>query len=468
MMHSRTAEALSNLAPRDRGVPSVDAGSDDGPEGDPRELVDLIAMAVVLQEVHIGLRLTGKDIAIRTNERLRLEARWTVSQADAVRLYDRRVQAGETPFVAVAGLPLGEEVPDLTAVGELEILLTTPSPLGVDGASSMEAWGHPEVHAGHSVTAFDLSPLSELMGKVEGGRFPVVPAPVRALAVLLRAVRLVFDELTFGASYDLLTKGMIEALSPAWLAPYVSRTLNFQRRVFPGDEALSVQDWMRAITDDSLIGSVWPVTPGPTLRIDERSLILDVVACSLLFHERLGTLTSEDGLDAQRGGLFEVAVQALIDRSPWGGVPEDVRALRGRQLQDSTGQYVTDIDAIGFRDERLLLVDCLSKVKSQSRHLMGERGALLTDARRVESKVGGPRQQPERAWKRKCARLVGQRGRNFDLSRYADAMCVVVTPVPIYVEEAFVGRTHIEAAVEADQGLLSAASFGEFAKWLAD
>jgi hypothetical protein len=431
------------------------------------ELVDLVAMAVVLQEVHVGLRLTGKDIAIRLDGALRVEPCWTTTQAEAVRLYDRRVQAGETPFVAVAGLPLVQEVPGLSEAGELDVLLATVRPLGVAAPVTMAPWGHPEVHASCSIAAFDLSPLAQLLGHVAGGRTADVPAPVRALAVLLRVVRMVLQEEPSTVAPALLTQGLLETSSPAWLAPHVARTLEFQRRLFPGAAPLSGQDWLHAIVDASLGGGVWPVTPGPTLHVDERSLVIDVVACSLLLHERLGELTSEDGLEPQRGGLFELAVQALIDDSPWGGLPEELRALRGRQLQDPSGTFITDLDAIGFRDGRLLLVDCLSKVKSQRRHLMGERGALLTDARRVESKVGGPQHQPERAWRRKCARLVGQRGSNFDLSEYSDAVCVVVTPVPVYVEEAFVGRTRVEAAVEADEGLLSAASFAELATWLA-
>lgn len=466
VMHRRTAEALSHLAPQQTGYPAA-GGSGGGPGADPRALIDLVAMAVVLQKVHVGLRLAGKDIALLSHDDLDLEARWTASQADAVALYDSRAQAGDTPFMAVAGLPLGEHVPDLGTVGELDVLLATPRRLGGDRVT-MERWGRPDVHVSHSIGAFDLHPLAVLARRMATGGTSVVPAPVRALAVLLRAVRLIFDEQMSGAAYALLAHGMLESESPAGLGSYIGRTLDFQRQLFPGTEPLSVAGWADAIADDSLVGNAWPVTPGPPMRIDERSFVLDVVACSLLLNDRLGALTSDDGLAKQRGGLFELAVQDLIDRSPWGEVPEHLRALTGQQLQDVTGQYVTDLDAIGFRDGRLLLVDCLSKVKNPGRHLMGDRAVLLTDARRVEVKVSGPPHQPERAWKRKCARLVGQRGRNFDLSQHTEALCVVVTPVPVYVEAAFIGRTHVEASVEAVDGLLSAASFAEFARWLSD
>lgn len=467
VMHSRTAEALSDLAPRQTGFPSS-AAPGAGPEPDLLALVDLVAMAVLLYRVHVGLRLAGKDVALWCTDDLRLEAGWTASQQAAVALYDSRTESGDTPFAAVAGLPLGEVVADLDVVRELDVLLAVPRPLGQGDLRTMEPWGRPDVQVAHNIGSYDLQQLADAMQGVKAGSSAVVPAPVRAVAVLLRVVRLIFDEQMVEAMYALLAHGMFESDSPAGLGSYIDRTFDFQSKLFPDSAPLSAEGWLHAIVDTSLVGSAWPVTPGPPIRLDERSLILDLVACTSLLNDRLGALTSDDGLVTQRGGMFESSVQALVDRSPWGEVPEDVRALRGQQLQDATGQYVTDLDVIGFRDGRLLLIDCLSKVKSPGRHLMGDRAALLTDGRRVELKVSGPSHQPERGWQGKCARVVGQRGRNFDLTDYGEALCVVVTPVPIYVEAAFVGRSRAGAAEEVAEGLVAAASLGELVRWLSD
>jgi hypothetical protein len=56
---------------------------------------------------------------------------------------------------------------------------------------------------------------------------------------------------------------------------------------------------------------------------------------------------------------FERDVQAIIDQSPW-HPPDLMRPLIGRTVRRAHGTALTDIDALGFNDGRILLVSCKS------------------------------------------------------------------------------------------------------------
>jgi len=63
-----------------------------------------------------------------------------------------------------------------------------------------------------------------------------------------------------------------------------------------------------------------------------------------------------------RGRDFERAVQAVIDLSSW-APPGHIRQNVGQTIRIG-GRDVTDLDALGFKDAKLMIVSCKSRIYS--------------------------------------------------------------------------------------------------------
>ena len=103
---------------------------------------------------------------------------------------------------------------------------------------------------------------------------------------------------------------------------------------------------------------MWPPLCGcPVHEVGDKSVI-DLVGTS---HRLFTTLLRpSDGATANVWSKhFEENVRATIDRSDW-RPPDPVRSLIGRKITRPDGNRLTDLDAVGHSEGRLLLISCKS------------------------------------------------------------------------------------------------------------
>jgi hypothetical protein len=115
---------------------------------------------------------------------------------------------------------------------------------------------------------------------------------------------------------------------------------------------------------------------------------------------------------------FEDEVQSIIDQSPW-CPPSVVRDLKGRKVRRN-GQPFTDLDAVGFRNGQLLLIDAKSWVTS-TKFEYGDFSAV----RNLRGKV----EEAEREWRTKTT-VIGAELSLLRLTRemVTDVVGLVVCP----------------------------------------
>lgn len=103
---------------------------------------------------------------------------------------------------------------------------------------------------------------------------------------------------------------------------------------------------------------VWPPLMGNPIHAAGEYSLVDLVGASYRLFTTL--LRPADGADVNYWSQqFERDMQNIIDRTAWR--PEGAtRALIGRTIRRADGSDLTDIDAVGQQDGRLLLVSCKS------------------------------------------------------------------------------------------------------------
>jgi hypothetical protein len=119
-----------------------------------------------------------------------------------------------------------------------------------------------------------------------------------------------------------------------------------------------------------------------------------------------------------RGPAFEDDVQTMIDRTRWKPSPE-IRAWKGKKVKIGS-EIITDIDAIGCYQDRLLLIECKSIYYGLA-HGSAARGEVRNAREKVEQAVR----------KSSSTDLAG--ATNLDLKNFKERTRIVVTPAPVYV-----------------------------------
>jgi hypothetical protein len=228
-----------------------------------------------------------------------------------------------------------------------------------------------------------------------------------------------------------------------------SRLPSIFKELFAWAGIASVAEWISVIK--GMCGTTWPLVAGPVLRIDNDEVLLDLYSASM----RLDTLISNLALDGEaanaRSKLFELRVQRLMDESPL-QAPAKVRNMRGVTLR-LAGTHLTDIDAIGCTDDRLLLVSCKSTIYSPQydvgdfRVIRNRESHLLDAIRDWDEKVTFLRRNPV--------------GDNYDFSNFDLIQGVVCTPLPVFV-------MHMPGTSMTPDGLTSGCSFAELESWLGE
>ena len=134
-----------------------------------------------------------------------------------------------------------------------------------------------------------------------------------------------------------LTEGAGHALSGCWNPQSAAEVLEVLRAIEP---------------------EVWPPLCGCPVHEADRHSVIDLVGASRSLFATL--LRPAEGADVNVWSAhFEHDVQAIIDKSPW-RPPDQMRPLIGQTVRRANGTALTDIDALGFNDGRMLVVSCKS------------------------------------------------------------------------------------------------------------
>ena len=200
---------------------------------------------------------------------------------------------------------------------------------------------------------------------------------------------------------------------------------------------------------DQCSGSLWPVRPGPLIRREGVALCLDLFFATWHLSTLFEYPKEDGGVGNVRAKHFELAIQKIIDSSPW-APSKDIAKYRRRTLKRN-GVKITDIDAIAARGEDLLLVDCISAFLS-SKYETAQYSEVHNAASRIEQKV--------EKWRRKMTLLRDHpRGDNYDFSGFRRIIGVVCTTDLFYVPLG--SATQFEAP-----GLRAACSAVELTTWV--
>jgi hypothetical protein len=193
--------------------------------------------------------------------------------------------------------------------------------------------------------------------------------------------------------------------------------------------------------------SLWPLLPGPVIRGCGDTVYLDLASATVRLNHAF-QFPRGSGIEANvRAEHFEDSVQEAVDSSRWSSTA--VRGMKGRTLRYN-GNSITDIDAIGARDRKLLLISCKSVLYAEydeANYKIMHNAAELVKTSVIR-------------WAHICEFLKEKPiGDNYDFSQYEEVIGVVCTPILVYAP---LGITTDEVA----DGLYAAVSLSELKTWL--
>jgi hypothetical protein len=204
------------------------------------------------------------------------------------------------------------------------------------------------------------------------------------------------------------------------------------------------------LVEECIYPNILPVTASSIIRREKDIIIIDLVAATrwlgLLLD--LSTLTGNEA--NIRGVHFENTVQQIIDDTKW-KPSENIRSYRRIQLRKRNGDYLTDIDAIGEKNDQLLIVSCKSIALSKG-YDVGNYNTVRNARTTVEKAV-------EKWLKVKKYLKKYAFGRNYDFSKFIDIISVVCTPSIIFV-------SNKNALGFERKGLRKSVSLNELKIWL--
>ncbi|MFZ5866884.1 MAG: hypothetical protein ACOYXY_13455 [Thermodesulfobacteriota bacterium] len=422
-----------------------------------RRLVRYSYRIKALSQTHVLIRLANKGVKLVHDKYALPEDKMTSEQKEAISLYDRRTALGGHPLGRVGTIVASEDLGGDYSTSILAVALNgapdwAPAPLGPVTAEHAQV----EVLMNFVPRLISLNQLQKLNSD------PALAAkqrwtPDTALLLLLmrNAVSLlvnldagILNVLQYG--YFVVEDAMFHAIIQARLAESSAMV----QSVIPGAQMPSSSiEFLASL--EALRGSSWPLRHGPPIRRVDGLVMVDLHAATSAtnslfeFPRRFPLSSGEVDPSNIRGEHFEDAVQRLIDSSPW-CPPSDLKDLRGRHLIYDR-KRVTDVDAIGAKGDRLLMVSCKSMIYS-AEYDAGEAAAVRNVASTIE--------QAWSQWKGKKAFLEAHpKGDNYDFTEYKRIVGVVCTPNVFYVPLG--PATDLVAP-----GLMAVSSFSELRTWL--
>lgn len=372
-----------------------------------RLLLEFCAYIKALATVQSNLRWCGKGAQFVLSAYGTLEPD-SASLRESVALYDDRVAANTYCrfSFAGAGTQVGEySWSDLTALKPFEVLVIAKSNLACEYRPAL----------------FDLEKVKDLNQAVGTTWWhPSAPALIALLKLGAIVCELIPEEKVslsrFG--YMLIEKAKLERLylqSKSIVEKMIST-------IFPDAEVPgNVLDILKEI--DIMRGSVWPLRPAVTAFEIGKFILLDYASLGGRSKHVFEFPRVSSKVGNARAGHFELMAQDLINSTSW-RPSESLAKLRGKPIQ-SGGRTITDLDAIGAKDGKLLIVDCKSLIHD-SLYDQGHPSKVRSAIDAIEAKV-------EHWEKIRQYFLQNRTGTNYDFAAYDEIIAVVCTPSPIYL-----------------------------------
>jgi len=412
-------EVLCGYAPKENNRPHVPLRYPIN-ANDIRRCLELCHGIQYLSNIHVFLRYAGKGASIKFGTMGPLKSIVERATEDGIALYDKRVENSgnllgrfgtvlnsefneELTIVPYFRLDSPEFLPPLFSddFEKVEVLSNCcPQPISLAGFS--EFAGHPAL-AGIEFLSPRASSLLLLLTALPHVLYQLDAAP-----------RTVMKNGYFLLSNDLLRETMNQVFDKA------GKTLSEVSRNIPlADSAdLALQELA------GMAPSLWPIDfPSPLIPVGTDAVCCDVLTASsallkLCEFPRLGGNAAN-----ARSKHFELATQGIINQSAY--KPSDaVEQIRGRTLT-LQGNNITDIDAIGAKDDTVFLVQCKSLVY-RDQYDMGESQEILNAWSTVENGL--------KQWKQRVKTIEQNPiGDNYDLSAFKTFVPVLCTPQPVYV-----------------------------------
>lgn len=218
----------------------------------------------------------------------------------------------------------------------------------------------------------------------------------------------------------------------------------------------------------TLKGSTWPPKVGALIKVVDDNLLIDIFAASSRLDAALCFVKElPNGTDKERANHFELRVQQLLERTRWRPKSPAIEKLIGVKLRRKAGnrsEIITDVDAIGEKDNILLVVECKS-ILDTSDNVIGAHSFARNRAEKLETYVLEARKKEAEI----NDNLVGA---NYDVHGHK-VIIVICTPNPVYTELGLVRScssmkdvNELGSIQEILPGLSAAVSFIELEYWL--
>ncbi len=408
-----------------------------------------------LASIHARLRRAGKGAQFFFDGDVLPQTHLTPDHIEAIQLYDKR-NAG-------SGIPLSR----LGTVGSSEMTTTKKGSPGilVLGFTDNPRYGQVPFGRAHAptrhVTSYvnfvprfvSIEGLQQLAHDPRLAGLSWAPVEIGALLLLLSLIYPFvegsdhFIHNLCRSGYHIVTIDRLRDIFDTYAGAWV------------GEVAKIMPDLTFPTSADDLVatlsrfkGTWWPLRQGNPIRHAPHAdaICLDFYAASVYLDTMLEYPKVTGDVANARADHFEGAVQEMIKDSPW-QPPEDIARLRRRTLRIG-GRDRTDLDAVGTRQNTLLIVSCKSTIRS-GLYDTGDYTAVRNAASLVTNEVAymaGIKQ----------TLLATPVGDNYDLSRYHDILAIVCTPNVVYVPTG-------DATAEPTPGLYAACSCDELRTWLA-
>jgi len=414
------ADVASALSTRPAGALPLSSGMISYEVNDKitRLLIRFLIAIGYLFDIHMRLRFAGKGATFRKPIGKRFLPQQQVSNEmrQAIDLYDRRVVRAQLPFRRV-----GTEISAKTKNTDSMMVVQRTNPIYIE-APLGKGLGFVETRFVPKFVSVDALQRINHDLRFEA---PALWSPnVATLATFLRCGFEILASSRSGPA-NLSNVGYLIVKETSFhksLAKCWSDVLKWQENLFPTFQPIrDSYDLLRRLK--TIRGSLWPLQIGPVVREFEDGLCLDLYAATNLL-ETMFEFPAEQGVVANiRARHFELAVQKSINASQW-RPPKDLLALRGVGLRLG-GREITDVDALGARDDRLLIISCKSVIYSKDYD--------AGDYRLVRNIASNARESVE-SWSRIVKTILENPvGDNYDFSLFSRVVGTVCTPDVIYV-----------------------------------
>jgi hypothetical protein len=317
----------------------------------------LCAFAIYLSQIHTNLRWARKEVPFCFDKAGYPKAVPSEEQRQAVELYDSRVASALGLRLLRTGTAIDEKLakPDAASV-----IPAAPRLVPRPGSKN-------ELRLNFNITFHSLAGYGQLNQSLAQSGLQWWEPEAPLLTGFLRWILpLVTENVNHENPLQLSRCGCLytnDAMIAASPQTYLDDAISFATGIFSG--AQLPQTGAAFIEEISrLDGSLWPLRQGPVIRREQQVISIDLHAASMLLGALMRFEPAGGTLGRIRGRAFELSVQAVIDASDWAPKGQ-LRQLVHLEIPRPDGSTETDLDAIGAKENKLLLVSCKSREYSE-------------------------------------------------------------------------------------------------------